>query len=194
MDDLLETIVPEAGVWMKVAELAKARGITRQSMSERVKKLEKGGHITTRKEGRFVLVNVPEFDVAVSAHGNGYAEQSANTKSNLDTNSSPELRKSQALKAGYDAEMARIKLEREQGKLLEIKEVERAATKIGLVIIRELEKLPSFARDIHNSAADESYSTIRSILRKVAHDCREAMAKELQKVSEDILKSNEEGK
>lgn len=194
MNDLLQTIVPEVGVWMKVAELAKARGITRQSMSERVKKLEKGGHLSTRKEGRFVLVNVPEFDVAVSAHGNGYAEQSANTKSNIDADGSPELRKSQARKAGYDAEMARIRVEREQGKLLVINDVECAVIQIGIVLLRELEKLPSFAEKIHKNVGSGNIVATRSALKKIVDDCRSSICKELQKVAEDISKSNKEGR
>lgn len=184
MADLLENSILDDGVWMRVSELAKAKGVTRQSMSERVRKLETAGHLTTRKEGRSVYVNVPEFDFAVSRNGDAIAEQRINTRtSNLDE-SSPELRKSQARKAEYDAEMARLKLEREQGRVRDVSDIEQGAINIAIGLVAELDKLPAKANEIFSIAKNGNKRALKLLLRNIVNDTRSKMATDLQNLIE----------
>ena len=159
-------------VWMPIADFARERGITRQSMSERVAKLEEAGKLTTRKKGRNRLVNVPEFDLAVEEEGDAFAEQRADTRSSSEATDHPELRNSQAKKAAYDAEMARLKLEREQGKYRSVEEIEHAAEEVALIVIRALDKLISSAPEIHKQKTRKDIRATRAQLKKMSDGVR----------------------
>src|SRR3954469_7587607 len=68
-------------VWMSVTELAKQRGIRKNSLSECVSRLEAQGLISTKRgHGKIKLINVAEFERAVSQGADLGREQGNRTR------------------------------------------------------------------------------------------------------------------
>lgn len=63
-----------------IAELARRKGISRQSASKRVDRLERSGHLPTRRKGRSRLVELASYDHAIEQAGDDAREIGARTR------------------------------------------------------------------------------------------------------------------
>ena len=122
---------PTEGLWLTVADLARERGITRQSAGERVARLVRLGRLATRPgKGRSVLVNLAEFDRAAgdtvdavrSLNGRGDARAASPAVNGGD----PVLAREQARRAAYQADNAALDLAERRKELTLVSEVVEA--------------------------------------------------------------------
>src|SRR5258708_27715445 len=96
----------DVGLWETVARVARRKGITRQSLNERVDRLASEGLIKVRRAGRAKLINVAEFDRVVGEVGDAIKEGAAATRADDgDAEKNPALRDHQARAAQYTADL-----------------------------------------------------------------------------------------
>lgn len=175
----------EVGVWMSVSDLAKHKGITRQSAAERVSRLEDEGRITTRRQGRSKLVELASYDRAIGETGDVAKEAAAETKKESAT-ASPELRDAQTRKAIYDAQFRALDLAERQKQLLPIDGdhgIELAATQCGLALAREIDGILRHADELTSAANKDGVTGTRRVLKTIANNMREATAKAMHKLA-----------
>ena len=170
-----------AGLWMSVSELAKAKGVSRQSMHERVARLEQQGTITLKAgQGRARLVNVAEFDRAAgesfdavrSLNGTGAAPMPGRTDGG-----DPVLAREQARRAAYDADMKQMDLEERLGNILLLVDVQGAMALCAEKMVRVIEQLPSRSDDLAGAVGRDGAPGARAELKKIARELREALAR-----------------
>ncbi|MBX6427160.1 MAG: helix-turn-helix transcriptional regulator [Variibacter sp.] len=119
---------PSPGVWLSVSALAKAKRISKQALSKRLGRL--AGVVSTRREGRELLVNVVEYDRATNEHTDPAQALRGNIKpatapsAGEEDDAGPSYTRSRALRETYQAENARLDLEERIGRLVDRAEVE----------------------------------------------------------------------
>lgn len=179
----------EGGVWLPIAELAKRKGIHRQSAMERVDRLEKKGLITTRREGRSRLVDLAAYDRAVGQVGDAAKEQGVETKkaAERDDTSSPRLRDAQTERAQYEARIRALDLADRLGGTLPVKGergIERAMVRSAEAIVRALDQIPAWATDLM-VAAKEGQPAVTRLLRERRHALRLAVTRALTELQDE---------
>lgn len=180
MSDLLDD-----GLWETVADLARRKGIARQSLHERIDRLESDGLITVRREGRTKLVNVAEYDLAVGQTGDAFKEAGAETRAEIeggDAPASPALRDHQARAAQYSADLKFLDLEERLGRLVPIDEVKAGGVKIGEAVVRILGRLPTYAEGMTAVAVKDGVQGARGMLKEMERELRTAIAEEVGKI------------
>jgi DNA-binding transcriptional ArsR family regulator len=165
------------GVWVSIAELARLKGISRQSATERVDRLERLGHIETRRDGRSRLVELVSFDLAVGQAGDAARELVAETRK-----ASPvareALRDAQSDRARYDAKLKALELAERTRNVVAVRGphgLEAALITVSEKMMRELGAPLNWTADIM-SAASEGEGGIRRVLKKKLREQRERIA------------------
>ncbi|NTI92269.1 winged helix-turn-helix transcriptional regulator [Agrobacterium rhizogenes] len=203
MSDLLDQTasMPAAdGVWLTIAELAKRKNITRQSLSERVARLERDGLIETRQVGRSRLVELATFDRLVGQTGNAYREQGAETKREtadpaLQSPASAALRDAQSERAQYEAKLKALDLAERTGAVVPVRGeqgVEAALVKVTEAIIRELGAPMTWVNEILETVRDGE-PALRRLLRKKIHKQRENIANRLASIAGEAAEAEKSG-
>jgi DNA-binding MarR family transcriptional regulator len=192
--DLLDQPSLDEGEWLNVKELADRHGVTRQAMHKRVREFEKQGHIKTRKKGRNVMVNVAEFTLAVSEHGNGLAEQSAATRNDdAPAGHDPEslkLREAQRKRAESEAQLSQLKLDKELGLVRSVSDIEEASVALASALLRVAEKLPAMSEEIARAAGGTDMKAAKAAARPLVDEFRKQLVEGLG----DAVSSHERGK
>ena len=172
-DDLFD-----AGLWLSVADLARRKGITRQSAGERVDRLEADGKITVRREGRSKLINIAEYDLAVGEVGDAAREAGAATKADEagDDPKSPQYRDHQTREKQYAADLKLIELNRALGKLVPVDQIADAASRAAEAAIKAIDRLPSYADAVASAVARDGSPGARTKLREIAREIRVVLA------------------
>jgi DNA-binding MarR family transcriptional regulator len=177
----------DGGLWLSISELAKVKGVTKQTISERVSKLEREELITTRAgKGKSKLINVAEYDRALGETSDLSKQQGARTKEALAGSAgghneprgaaSAAFTQQQTLRAGYDAEMKRLDLEERLGNLCDRADVESRTFSIFRRVRDRLLSLPSISAPRLANAVDQRAARaildedIRKVLDAMAHD------------------------
>lgn len=199
MTDLFETTAASSpgsdGVWLTIAELAKRKGISRQSASERINRLEQDGLIATRRDGRSRLVELATFDRAVGQTGNAYREQGAETKRETTEQPTAALRDAQTQRAQYESKLKALDYAERTGQLVPIKGdhgVETALVKATEVIIRELGAPLNWVSEILDTVRDGE-PALRRLLRKKIHKQREVISARLTAVAGEAAEAERVG-
>jgi DNA-binding transcriptional ArsR family regulator len=199
MTDLFETTAASSpgsdGVWLTIAELAKRKGISRQSASERINRLEQDGLIATRRDGRSRLVELATFDRAVGQTGNAFREQGAETKREATEQPTAALRDAQTQRAQYESKLKALDYAERTGQLVPIKGehgVETALVKATEVIIRELGAPLNWVSEILDTVRDGE-PALRRLLRKKIHKQREVIAARLTAVAGEAAEAERVG-
>lgn len=156
------------GIWLSVSDVAIQRGVSKQAISKRLISL--AGRISTRREGNKLLINLAEFDRVTDAD----TDPSQALRNHAAGKSGAEFSEQRARREGYDAEMARLKLEELQGKLVPVSEVEDAMVRCATVLLRVIEQLPGESDD----------PAIRNILKNKVHELRAALEREMRMMAE----------
>jgi hypothetical protein len=173
MPDLLD----EFGLWESVAEVARRKGITRQSLNERVDRLVSEGLIKVRRDGRSKLINVAEFDRVVGEVGDAVKEGAAATRADDgDAEKNPALRDHQARAAQYTADLKFLDLEERLGRLVPVAEVEDAAAKCAEATVRIIDRLPTYADAIAAAVGKDGPAGARAKLKEIARELRSGIA------------------
>lgn len=164
-------------LWVSISDLATRKGVTKQTISERVGKLVNAGLLTTKPgKGKSKLVNLAEYDLRVGEVTDLAKEQGAQTKaaskSDDTTGRDPTFVSEQARRAGYEAELKRLDLDERLGRLREVDEIVAAAVLCGETVVRELEAMILRADEMAGAVAKDGVSGARAVLKVMIFDAR----------------------
>jgi len=185
-----------AGLWVSVSDLAARKGVTKQTISERVAKLVRDGLIETKPgPGRAKLVNLAAYDKAVGETGDAAKAIGALTKATIRAQEQGEaapssggdhvLAREQARRAAYEADLAKLRLDEKLGRLLPIEDVEASMVRCAEALTRAFDQLPTRADDLAAAVAKDGVNGARAFLKVVARDTRAVLAKEMRLLDKD---------
>lgn len=175
------------GLWLSVSALAGLKGVTKQTVSEKVAKLVGDGKLEIRPgKGKAKLINVAAYDRVTGETTDLARAQGAQTKAV--TADPPAARdgtftKHQANKAGYEAELKRLDLEERLGKLRSVSDIEAAAIKCGETITRLIDKLVLRADEIASAVAKDGAMGARRTLKEIQFQMRGKIADAFTKLA-----------
>lgn len=167
------------GLWVSGSELAKLKGVTKQTVSEKIARLVDAGKLEVRPgKGKAKLINVAAYDRAVGETTDLSRAQGAQTKAASEgaIPRDPTFTKHQADKAGYEAELKRLDLEERLGRLRAVEEIEAAAIACGETVVRLVEQLALKADEIAAAVAKDGVTGARSTLKAIQFDLRTKIA------------------
>jgi DNA-binding IscR family transcriptional regulator len=190
------------GLWVSVSDLAARKGVTKQTIAEKVAKLEKAGLLTTRPgAGRKKLVNVAEYDFAIGRTRDALREMGAATKAEIKAQSPPaptssvlNLSEQQAQRLFYQTEITRLELEERQGKLRRVEEIEHGMARCGEALVRAIDQLPSRADDLAGAIVRDGVVGARGFLKTMARELRAVLAREMRLQDDEGLDDERDGK
>ncbi len=180
--------LPGDGLWVSVSELASLKGVTKQTISERVARLEADGQITTRKgQANTKLINLAEYDRAVGKTTNLAKQQAAVTaRANRNepaeeagTPADPTFADGQRRKTHYEAALKALEFGERAGQLVAIDEVKTVIAEVAEEIAGPINQLPLRAEEITAAAARDGASAVRTILKDAAFNLLKAIAQAL---------------
>lgn len=176
------------GLWVSVSDLAARKGVTKQTIAEKVARLEAQGLLSTRPgKGRAKLVNLAEFDRAIGETGDAIREMAAASARSpaaptpvVPDGADPILAKEQARRVAYQADLAKLDLDERLGKLLPVEHVTAAMLRCAEALTRALEQMPTRADDLAAAVAKEGVTGARAFLRAMGRDMRALLAREMR--------------
>ncbi|MBB3315128.1 DNA-binding transcriptional ArsR family regulator [Rhizobium sp. BK181] len=186
----------DGGVWITVAELARRKGVSKQTAAEKVNRLEDEGRITTRRDGRRRLVELATYDRAIGAVGDAAKEIGAETKrddSSSEVNSG--LRDAQTERAKYDAQLKALDLAERQGQLVALRGehgLETALVRVTEALLRDLGAPLNWVSEIIE-ASREGEPALRRLLRNKVREQRTSMAQTLAKLAGEAAEAEKAG-
>lgn len=168
------------GLWVSGSELAKLKGVTKQTVSEKIARLVEAGKLELRPgKGKAKLINVAAYDRAVGETTDLSRQQGAQTKAAGADPSTPRdltFTRHQADKAGYEAELKRLDLEERLGHLRAVADIEAAAIVCGESVVRLVDQLVLRADEIAAAVAKDGVTGARATLKTIQFDLRTKIA------------------
>ncbi|WGS00102.1 DUF1441 family protein [Bradyrhizobium sp. ISRA443] len=125
------------------------------------------------------LVNLAQFDRAVGDVGDAIKEGAAEARAEIEgaeAPASPALRDHQARAAQYTADLKFLDLEERLGRLVPVSEVKSAGAKLGEIVVRVIERLPTFAEAVSAAAIKDGAQGARGTLKEIARQLRTEIA------------------
>jgi len=178
---------------MSISDIAALKNLTRQSISERVSRLEAQGLLSTRPgKGKQKLVNLAEYDRAIGATGDAIRAMNAGVVAappfpRGHENGDPVLAREQARRVSYQAELSRLDLDERLKKLLPVEGVVSAISTCAEGIIRAIEQLPTRADELAAAVGKDGAQGARVALKAIARDVRVAIDREMRKLADEGL-------
>ncbi|MBZ7923119.1 winged helix-turn-helix domain-containing protein [Ensifer adhaerens] len=198
MSDLVQQMeaMPE-GHWISVSELAKLKGISRQTASEKVAKLESEGRLSTRKNGRLRMVELATYDRLVGQIGDAAREIGAATKKSVDeaSGNGGALRDAQAEKAKYETRLKALDFAERTGQVVPIKGehgIEAALIKVCDHVVRDL-GMPMQWIDEIMEASRKGEPHLRRLMRTKIAEQRKVVAEHLLELSGEASRAEAQG-
>lgn len=198
MTDLLRQMetMPD-GHWVSVSELAKMKGISRQTASEKVSRLEKEGRLSTRMNGRLRMVELATYDRLVGQVGDAAREIGAATKKTTDdaSGNGGALRDAQTEKAKYETRLKALDFAERSGQVVPLKGehgIEGALIKVCDQVVRDL-GAPMQWIDEMMEASRKGEPHLRRLIRTKIGEMRKTVAEHLLAVSGEAAKAEAEG-
>lgn len=175
------------GLWVSGSELAKLKGVTKQTVSEKVARLVDAGKLEVRPgKGKAKLINVAAYDRAVGETTDLSRAQGAQTKLAADPDAAPRdptFTKHQATRAGYEAELKRLDLEERLGRLRSVADIEDATVTCGETVVRLIDQLVLSADEIAAAVAKDGVTGARAALKNIQFDLRTKIAEAFAKIA-----------
>jgi phage terminase Nu1 subunit (DNA packaging protein) len=190
---------PLTGLWLTVSELARQKGISKQAASKRIKALVAKSLIETRVGARGTkLVNLAQFDKVACDTTDGIRQLNGTLADDRSEQSDEGRRAStlvieQTRRAAYDADLKKLDLDERLGRLLPIEDVEHSMVRIAETMVRVIDQLPLRADEVANAIAKEGSVGARGILKTIARDLRDHLAKNLQLLSREAEPDEDDG-
>lgn len=179
MSDFDQNTDPED--WMSIAELAQFKGVTKQTVSEKVIRLESEGLLKTRAGPKGTkLVNVGEYDYRIRETGDLAKEQAAATAQA--SFQDPALRDAQARKLRAEAALKTYELGERAGHLVNITRVNEVIAEVGEELRKSTEQLPLRADEIHAAALSGGAVAVRTKLKTIVFELRSAFTDALRRL------------
>lgn len=168
------------GVWVSLTEAAGIKGVSKQAISKRLERLS--GRVATRREGQRLLFNLAEYDRVTGAE----TDPAQALRNRAAAGEEPAARKPgetaqlafsvhRAKRENYEAELARLKLDEQLGKLVPVADVEAAMVRCAERLVRGLDQIPALSDDPQARLALKG--KVRE-LRQVLADEMKLMARE----------------
>lgn len=184
-----------AAAAVSVSELARVKGVTKQSIAKRLARLEVQGLIRTWRSGKAKMVNLAEWDAVTREQSDlsrlmGAATAKATAGGNdghtLDqpTSRDPSYTRELTRKAGYDADLKRLELDRLRSELLPIGDVTRAMERCAAAMVRDLDLLSACADDIAAAMTKSGVAGVRDVLKRVSRQLRTTLATSMTALAE----------
>jgi hypothetical protein len=184
----------DGALWVSISELASLKGVTKQSISERVARLETSRLLATRKgSANTKLVNLAEYDRAVGETTDLAKQQAAVTMRATRTDSAaendagaasadPTYVEAQRRKTHYEADLKALELGERMGSLVAINKVETVIAEIAEEIARPINQLPLRADEIAAAASRDGPAGVRAVLKDAAFNLLRAIAHALRRL------------
>lgn len=187
------------GHWVSVSDLAKIKGISRQTASEKVGRLEKEGRLTTRMNGRLRMVELATYDRIVGQVGDGAREIGQQTRRGTVAPTLPgtgtALRDSQADKALYEAKLKALDFGERTGQLLPLQGehgLEAALVKVSDKIVRDLGAPMNWVTDLMD-AARNGEPALRRVMQGKIRELRKTVAEHLMALAGEAAEAERAG-
>jgi biotin operon repressor len=176
----------EAGLWLSISDIARERGKSRQAIAKRVDSLVEAGKIETRPGPNGTkLVNLAQFDRAVGETGDAFKEAAAETRAEIEADTSPAspaLRDHQSRAAQYTADLKFLDLEERLGRLVSIDEAKEGGVKIGEAVVRIIGRLPTYAEAMTAVAVKDGVMGVRGLFKDIERELRTAIAESIGEI------------
>ena len=186
----------QEGVRVSVSELAGIKGVSPQAVSKRLKRLQSEGLIGVGQRGREKTVNLAEWDTVTGETTDParlVAQDTVREMRGLDrldddvarnisggkAPADPTYTKELTRKAGYDADLRKIEIDKQRGLLLPIEDVRNAMERCAEAIVRDIDQLPAFADDLAAAVARSGVSGLRDALKAKARELRQTLAQRM---------------
>lgn len=185
----------DGGLWITVAELARRKGVSKQTAAEKVNRLENEGRISTRKEGRSRLVELAAYDRAVGTFGDAVKEIGAQTKRDDASGENSALRDAQTDRAKYEARLKALDFAERSGLVIPLKGehgIEGALIKICDQVLRDLGAPMQWVDDLME-ASRKGEPHFRRVMRGKVGDLRKLVAEHLLALSGEAAKAEADG-
>ncbi|MBR0969615.1 hypothetical protein [Bradyrhizobium japonicum] len=168
----------DSGLWLSVAELARLKNLSRQSVHERVRRLVEAGNIVTRGEGRSLRVNLAQYDLAVGSTGDAAREAGTATKAmtDVDAPTSSAFRDAQTREKQYTADLKYLELQQRLGELVPVAEAKAGARLMAEAVLKVVTHLPSHADSLAAAFTKAGIPQVRSELNAIVHNMRVEIA------------------
>lgn len=177
--------LPRDGHWLSVSTLARERGVSKQAISKNLSRWASIGEpVSTRREGRMLLVNVAEYDARKGDLVDLGREQASRTKKSADESATndPVYTREQARRMGYEADIKAIQLEKLRGNLVAVPDLADAAVKCGEALVRAIDQIAVRAEEVAAAVAKDGMQGARAALRQIARDLRARAAEEFARL------------
>ncbi|MGY3451930.1 hypothetical protein [Bradyrhizobium sp. USDA 4353] len=167
-----------SGLWLSVAELARLKNLSRQSVHERVRRLVEAGDIFTRGEGRSLRVNLAQYDLAVGSTGDAAREAGTATKAmaDVDAPTSSAFRDAQTREKQYTADLKYLELQQRLGELVPVAEAKAGARTMAETVLKVIARLPSHADTLAAAFTKAGIPQVRAELNAIVHNMRVEIA------------------
>jgi hypothetical protein len=171
------------GYWLTMSALAAQRGVSKQAISKNLKRwADLGTPVSTRGEGRKVMVNVAEYDARKGEIGDLGRELGEQTKKIADVGSDPVYAREQARAKAYEADLKLIERDKQLGRLIEVESLRCATTACGEGLVRVIEQIVTRAEEVAAAVSKDGVLGARGALKTIARDLRAQAAKEFAKL------------
>ncbi len=158
------------GPWLPIAELARLKGVERQTVHEKVNRFERDGLLATRPgKGKTRLVDVAAYDLAARESTDFSRQQSAATRAANDSGEggpAPDMRwtDAQRQKMEYEARIKALDYGERSKQLVSIAGVKNDIEKIFNGCIGSLDSLASRAEEVTAAAIKDGIPGARRVL------------------------------
>lgn len=182
----------EEPLMLSVSEIARAKGVTAQAISKRVKRFVAEGRLETRELRGQKMVPLADYDRLVGettdfgrarpvqGTDGGGAETGRAVEGRVSTDENPIYTQEQARKARYDADLRAIELGKARREILLTADVERDMARCAEAMVRRIDLLPALAEDCAAAVARNGADGARQFLRAQARLLREAVGEEFR--------------
>jgi len=176
------------GEWVTQAELARLKNVSKQAISKRWKRFKAERLINPKREGRSELVLLAEWDTVANETTDparllpsSTAQESRPAEaSDEGPSGDPKYTAERTRSASYEADLKRIKLERELGRLLPTDQVVEAMARCAEQIVRDIDQLPALADDVAAAMAQSGVAGVKQILKDRARLMRETLERNMR--------------
>lgn len=195
-----------SGLWLSISDIAKRKGVSKQTISEKVAKL--GDKIEIRPgKNRTKLINLAQYDRLVGEIADLGKELAAETA--RQAQAAPVMEADQPLdlaplapapystaqadRARYESELKKLDLAERRGQLVAISDLTEALASVGDTIAQILARLPLRADDVSAATGKDGIAGCRVALKTIAFDMSAAITTALRGLEHAALAAEANG-
>lgn len=166
----------DGGLWLSITELAKRENVTKQTIAEKVARLEFEGLIETRKGKRNAkLVNVAQYLAAVGRAGDAAKELAAADRSD-EPLASPAYQDARLRDLLLVCDLKELELNRQLAAVVPVGDMSALATEIYQLLAAEIDRLEEYIPEMTAAVARDGVAGARALLKRMGRELRQRMA------------------